>query len=255
MKYLRVIPPNNMRTYNRKNKPNGYYVYAYIRTTGSSTADAGTPYYIGKGKNDRAIKSHKHINVPSDNFIAILEHNLTEIGALALERRLIKWWGRKDNNTGILLNRTDGGEYIPQTSLSRKTTSEKLKELYKNNPWYIENRTTPEANAKRSAALTGRIGTTGTKRVHSEESNKKRSESLIAYYAINKRPTKEKPPKEKRKPNPTKYCEHCKKDLVVNNFHKFHGDNCKKNPEYNYENDVHRKSIAEKIKKYHERVR
>jgi len=88
-----------------------YYVYAYIRSKDSATARAGTPYYIGKGKDKRSWNKHKNIPRPKNkDYIIILESNLSNIGALALERRYIEWYGRKDNETGILLNRTAGGE-------------------------------------------------------------------------------------------------------------------------------------------------
>ena len=82
----------------------GFYVYAYLRVD-------GTPYYIGKGKDRRAYVTQHHSSAPPDkNRIVFLERNLSEVGALALERRYIRWYGRKNNDTGILRNLTDGGE-------------------------------------------------------------------------------------------------------------------------------------------------
>ena len=100
-----------MLTYSKRNPPSGYYVYAYLRNVDSNIAKAGTPYYIGKGLRIRAWNFHDtKIPIPKNiSNIVILEQNLTELGAFALERRMIRWYGKIIDDTGILRNRVDGG--------------------------------------------------------------------------------------------------------------------------------------------------
>ena len=81
-----------------------YYTYAYLR-------EDRTPYYIGIGKGNRIYSTHKRIKPPKDKSrIIYLKQNLTEEEAFRHEIYMIAVFGRKDLETGILRNRTDGGE-------------------------------------------------------------------------------------------------------------------------------------------------
>jgi hypothetical protein len=102
-----------------------YYTYAYLR-------EDRTPYYIGKGKGDRVYKKRKNdIKPPKDKSrIIFLKQNLTEEEAFKHEKYMIAVFGRKDLGTGILHNRTDGGEGISGFTHSQETRK-KLSELSK----------------------------------------------------------------------------------------------------------------------------
>ena len=122
-----------------------YYVYAYLRK------DTLTPYYIGKGHGKRAWDWHRNIPVPKDKErIAMLETNLTELGAFAIERRMIRWYGRKDLSTGILRNMSDGGEGVTGYTHTAETRA-KLSKISKGKV------NSAETRAKISAAQKGRV--------------------------------------------------------------------------------------------------
>jgi hypothetical protein len=84
-----------------------YYTYAYLR-------EDGTPYYIGKGKGKRIyINKGRPCGAPTDKSrIIYLKQNLTEAEAFGHEIYMIAVFGRKDLGTGILYNRTNGGDGV-----------------------------------------------------------------------------------------------------------------------------------------------
>lgn len=168
-----------------------YYVYAYLRKD-------GTPYYIGKGKDDRAFSSNHTINLPTDRSrIVIVESNLTELGALAIERRLIRWYGRKDTGTGILRNLTDGGEGatgVVMTNEKRKMYSDAGKGIKR--PW---------------ASRPGSKNTFYGKKHSKENVEKCKINGALAMTG---------------KKHSRVSCLCCRKDVSVNTFAVWHGDRC-----------------------------
>jgi hypothetical protein len=95
---------------------NKFYTYAYLR-------EDRTPYYIGKGSGNRIFsKKDRVINLPKDKSrIIFLKQNLTEEEAFKHEKYMIAVFGRKDLGTGILHNRTDGGEGVSGYRHTAKT--------------------------------------------------------------------------------------------------------------------------------------
>lgn len=85
-------------------EPKKFYTYAYLR-------EDRTPYYIGKGQGRRIHQTiGKPCNKPPKDRIIFLKQNLSEEESFRHERYMIAIFGRKDLKTGILHNRSDGGE-------------------------------------------------------------------------------------------------------------------------------------------------
>jgi len=112
--------------------PKRFYTYAYLR-------ENRTPYYVGKGGGNRLYEKHqKGIYVPKDkNRIIFLKQNLTEEEAFKHEIYMIAVFGRKDLGTGILHNRTGGGEGVSGYIFTETQRQAVIKSNIKRTGWSL----------------------------------------------------------------------------------------------------------------------
>jgi len=150
-----------------------FYTYAYLRVD-------RTPYYIGKGQGKRAFTKRKNeIQKPKDRSrIILLKQNLTEEEAFKHEEYLINIFGRIDLGTGILRNKTNGGEGNSGKIVSEETRK-KLSIAAKNQirtKEYCKKISLIKTGFKHSEESKRKISEKHKGRVVSEETKKKLSE-------------------------------------------------------------------------------
>lgn len=149
-------------------KKNNFYVYIHVKPNN------GEIFYVGKGRGKRAYEQHKNRRSKFWKRVVnkygldvfILENNLTEDEAFELEKKYIKRIGRRDLNTGTLVNMTDGGEGAAGHS---EETIRKISEGNKGK------KMSDEARRKISEAMKGNKHTKGMK--HSDKTRQKMSEA------------------------------------------------------------------------------
>jgi hypothetical protein len=114
--------------------PNRFYTYAYLRKD-------RTPYYIGKGEGNRAYyKGKGQVKLPKDKSrIIFLKQNLLEEKAFKHEIYMIAVFGRKDLGTGILRNKTNGGDGA-SGFIHSEETKRKISEKHKGKILSVEHR-------------------------------------------------------------------------------------------------------------------
>ena len=157
---------------------NQYYIYSYLREDFS-------PYYIGKGSGKRAYtKGPKEVKPPRDKSrVRILKANLTEEEAFLLEKLYILMFGRIDLGTGILRNRSDGGDGA-SGALRSPEFREKLRQanLGKKRPQWVYDKIAASNRGKKASAETrAKMSVARKGRKCSEEHKRKVSEAKKGF--------------------------------------------------------------------------
>lgn len=111
------------------------YTYGLVR-------DDNSLFYVGVGIKNRVLQHKMSFELKNNNrlksntikkqnnlrYVIFIVHKDRSV-CLQLEKSLIEKFGRKDNNTGILCNLTDGGEIGPTGMKISDETRIKLKKL------------------------------------------------------------------------------------------------------------------------------
>jgi hypothetical protein len=160
---------------------NQYYIYSYLREDCS-------PYYIGKGSGKRVYtKGSKEVKPPRDKSrVRILKANLTEEEAFLLEKLYILMFGRIDLGTGILRNRSDGGDGASGRISSpeeRRKRSERMKGV-KRPQWIYDKIAASNTGKKASAETRAKISAIHKGKKCTEEHKRKVSEAKASPHKI-----------------------------------------------------------------------
>jgi hypothetical protein len=213
-----------------------YYVYQYLRTD-------GTPYYIGKGKGNRAYKKHLYVEVPDTAYIDLVKTDLTEQEAFELERQLISEYGRVDTGTGILLNRTAGGQGASGTKWSqeqRAAVSGINNPMHgKRQPDWVKERIRAGAKAFNAVYWTDEQRKLHGEHFKGDKNHAKRPEVREKISAARKAngtswnagilmsDEHRKNVSIAARNRPVYTCPHCGKKATGSNYYRWHNDNCK----------------------------
>ena len=187
----------------------GAYVYCYLR-------EDGTPYYVGMSADPRGLRPfsrHSSTAKPprkNPERVRPLRTGLTRQEAEDWEKFYINRYGRKDLQTGILGNRTDGGDGgsgVVYSQERKEKLSAKLKEVLAATPPAVKEarrqrrlgrECTEATRAKIGASHKGRcVSETTRAKIRAANTGKKQSRSTIEKRAISLRGVRGPQPKVK----------------------------------------------------------